>query len=398
MFKKTTAYLKLLKLKTRLWVIQGGTSASKTVSIMLYLIDRAQAENGLEITVVSESLPHMKRGALKEFLKIMKSHGYYDENDYNRTDLIYTFPFTGSTIEFFGVDTPEKVHGPRRDILFINEANNVSHAIFDAMDIRTRMLTILDFNPTHEFWVHTEVMPNQEHDHLILTYKDNEALDDVTISKIEARKHNVNWWRVYGLGLVGKLEGLIFPNFEIIDEIPEEAQLMRHAVDYGYTNDESAIGDIYKWNEGYIIDELGYGVGMKNKQIANIIRASEGLPPVQNHGEYKAETEILTVGDSAEPKSNDDLCDYGVRTIGSTKGPGSVNTGIEVVQDQKLYITKRSTNIIAGFRGYQWKIDKRTGKSTNTPEHEFSHAPDMVRYGITDILGTKLVGVDDIIM
>lgn len=403
MFKPTTAYNKIASLKKDLRIVQGGTSASKTISVLLYLIDWCQALDAegnpinanKMVSVVSESLPHMKKGALKDFLTIMKAHGYYNEANHNKTDQQYTFE-TGATMEFFGLDDPDKAHGPRRDVLFLNEANNISYNTYDALEIRTQDFTIIDYNPTSEFWVHTEVIPHQDHDFLIVTYKDNEALAEKMVKKIESRKHNENWWRVYGLGLVGKLEGLIFPNFEIIPEVPEDARLERHIVDFGYTNDDSAIGDLYRWNNAFVIDELGYGTGIKNKQIANIIRKSEGLEPVSEHGNYDRSTEILTIADSAEPKSIDDMEDYGVKTMGSTKGQGSVNAGIEVTQDQKLYITARSVNYIKCFRNYQWKIDKKTGKSTNTPEHEFSHAPDSVRYGITDILGQKLLTLDDV--
>lgn len=405
MFLPTTAYSKIARLKSDLRIIQGGTSASKTISILLFLIDWCQALDSNDkpinsnklVSVVSESLPHMKKGALKDFLVIMKSHGYYNENNYNRSDHIYTFE-TGAMMEFFGLDDPDKAHGPRRDVLFVNEANNVSFLTYDALEVRTAEFTIIDYNPTVEFWVHTEVIPKYKHDFLILTYKDNEALPEKVINKIEARKQNENWWRVYGLGLVGKLEGLIFPNFEIIPDVPEEAELMRHIVDFGYTNDEAAIGDLYKHDNAFIIDEIGYGTGIKNRQIANMIRRSEGLDPVGMDRDFSEMTQILTVADSAEPKSVDDLIECGVKASGSTKGTGSVNTGIEVVQDQVIKITARSINYLKCFRNYQWKIDKRTGKSTNTPEHEFSHAPDSVRYGITDILGTKLITSDDIDM
>ncbi len=397
MFRTTTAYHMIASLKKDIRIIQGGTSAGKTICILLYLIDYAQSTNNKMISVVSESLPHMKKGALKDFLTIMKQHGYYDEDCYNRTDRQYTFE-TGSIIEFFGLDDADKAHGPRRDVLFVNEANNISHATFDALDVRTAEFSIIDYNPSTEFWVHTEIVPKMEHDFLIVTYKDNEALPEKVVNKIEARKHNTNWWRVYGLGLVGKLEGLIFPNFEIIPNVPEDARLERHIVDFGYTNDDAAIGDLYTWNGGFVIDELAYGTGIKNRQIANHIRASEGLPVVNKDRDYDESTQVLTVADSAEPKSVEDLNDCGVKAVGSTKGQGSVNAGIEVVQDQKLYITAQSVNYIKCFRNYQWKIDKKTGKSTNTPEHEFSHAPDSVRYGITDILGQKLLTSDDFVM
>lgn len=390
MYTTTTAYRKIAALKKDIRIVQGGTSASKTISTLLYLIDYAQSTKGKLISVVSESLPHMKKGALKDFLAIMKEHGYYEEPRFNRTDRQYTFE-TGSVMEFFGIDDETKARGPRRDVLFINEANNVRFNVYDQMEVRTAEFTILDFNPTTEFWAHTEVIPNHIHDFIILTYKDNEALAEKMVQKIEARKYNENWWKVYGLGQVGMLEGLIFQNWTVIPEVPEEARLERHIVDFGYTNDDAAIGDLYKWNGGFIIDELGYGSGIKNREIANIIRKSEGLPGVETVNQFEGKTKITTVADSAEPKSIAEMNDFGVITKGSTKGQGSVNTGIEQVQDQTLYLTERSINYIKCFRNYQWEIDKKTGKPTNDPEHEFSHAPDSARYGIVDVLGFKPV-------
>lgn len=389
-YSETTAYKKIANLKKDIRIIQGGTSASKTISTLLYLIDYAQSTRGKLISVVSESLPHMKKGALKDFLGIMKEHGYYRDSRHNKTDQQYTFE-TGSIMEFFGIDDESKARGPRRDVLFINEANNISFNLYDQMEVRTAEFTILDFNPTNEFWVHTEVIPNHDHDFVILTYKDNEALAEKMVKKIEARRYNENWWKVYGLGQIGMLEGLIFQNWTVIPKVPEDARLERHIVDFGYTNDDAAIGNLYKWNQGFVIDELGYGTGIKNREIANIIRLDESLPEVETVGEYQGQTQIMTVADSAEPKSIDELVDFGVIAKGSTKGKGSVNASIEQTQDQKIYITQRSVNYIKCFRNYQWAIDKRTGKPTNVPEHEFSHAPDSARYGIVDILGFKPV-------
>jgi phage terminase large subunit len=389
-FQATTAYRKIASLKKDIRILQGGTSASKTISALLYLIDYAQSTEGKLISVVSESLPHMKKGALKDFLTIMKAHGYYKEHLYNRTDRQYTFE-TGSIMEFFGIDDETKARGPRRDVLFVNEANNIGFNVYDQMEVRTAEFTILDYNPTTEFWVHTEVKPNHDHDFIILTYKDNEALPEKMVRKIEARKYNENWWKVYGLGQIGVLEGLIFTNWTVVPKVPEEARLERYIVDFGYTNDDAAIGALYKWNGGFLIDEIGFGSGIKNRQIANMIRRREGLPEVETVGQYEGMTNIMTVADSAEPKSIDELSDFGVRAKGSTKGKGSVNASIEQTQDQTLYITQNSLNYIKAFRNYQWAIDKKTGKPTNVPEHEFSHGPDSVRYGVVDILGFKQI-------
>lgn len=378
MFQAVTATKKIASLDKSIRIIQGGTSASKTISILLLLIDYAQTHEGKLITVASESLPHMKKGALKDFLTIMKSHGYYKESEYNKTDKQYTFP-TGTVMEFFGIDDEDKARGPRRDVLFINEANNVNFNTYDQMEVRTREFTFLDFNPTHEFWVHTEVMPHHEHDFLKLTYKDNEALDQKMIEKIEARQYNENWWQVFGLGEIGNLEGLVFQHWEVIDEIPEEARLERRGLDFGFTNDPSVLLDVYKWNNAFILDEQLNATGLSNRHIAEHILE---LP------------EALTVADKTEPKSIASIKSKGVWIKESQGGPDSVRQGIDLMQDYKIYITKNSPSTIKDFRNYQWKLD-RSGKSLNVPEHPHSHSPDAARYAIEDIVGRNLLTADD---
>lgn len=374
MFQQTQALRKILNLKRRIKVIQGGTSAGKTVAILLYLIDKAQ-RNELSISIVSESLPHLKRGAMRDFFSIMRTHHYYKEEFHNKTDYTYNFE-TGSYIEFFGADDPSKLRGPRRDVLFLNEANNLPYSAFEQLEVRTRDEIIIDFNPVSEFWAHTEVIPHMEHDFLKLTYKDNEALEPSIVQSIESRKDKPNWWKVYGLGEIGTKEGQIYPEWQQLDKIPEEAELVRRGLDFGYTNNPTAIVDIYRWNNAFILDEQEYRVGMKNGQIAQKILS---LP----------HPETLVIADSAEPKSIDEIKAHGVRHImPSTKGPGSVNHGIDTVLDQKIYTTKRSTNIHKENRNYLWKQDK-DGNNLNVPENIFDHALDAARYALVDAVGER---------
>lgn len=383
MFQRTTALTKIQSLTKRVKIIQGGTSAGKTIAILLYLIDKAQSQRK-SISTVSESYPHLKRGAMRDFYNILKEHGYYKEALHNKTDSIYNFE-TGSFMEFFGADQPDKVRGPRRDILFINEANNTPYGVYDQLEVRTKEEVIIDYNPTNEFWVHEHVIPYVDHDFLILTYKDNEALDEQIVASIESRKHNENWWRVYGEGQLGSKEGQVYGDWEQIDSIPKEARLVRRGLDFGYTNDPSAIVDIYEWNNAYIIDEVLYAQAQKNKNLANAIRKAEGLELASEGGQYQGRANILVVADSSEPKSIDEIKSYGVNITGAIKGPDSVDYGIQVVQDQKVYVTKRSTNIIKEQRNYLWKVDKRTGKNLNVPIDDFNHALDAIRYALVDL-------------
>lgn len=370
-YKITTATKKVSKLKKRIRVAQGGTSASKTISILLVLIDRSQRDWGeKELTsVVSESIPHLKRGAIRDFKNIMQAQHYWKEDLWNATDSIYTFE-TGNQIEFFSTDNADKLRGARRDWLFMNEANNMSFEAFEQLEVRTKKGIYLDYNPTNEFWVHLELLPKRDDvDFIILTYKDNEALDPAIVASIEQRKNRTGWWKVYGLGQLGEVEGKIYKDWAIIDEIPHEARLERYGLDYGYSNDPSSIVAVYKYNGGYIWDEILYKKGMSNKQIADIF---SNIP------------EALVIADSAEPKSNDELLVYGVNVIPVTKGKDSVNHGIQIVQSQRVSVTKRSVNIIKEYRNYLWLTDK-DGRILNVPEDGFNHAMDAGRYAMSTL-------------
>lgn len=388
LLQQTTALTKISRLRKRLRIVQGGTSASKTFSILAYLVHVAQTNDDLVISVVSESLPHLKLGAIRDFKTIMKAQRYWNEEAWAKGDFVYTFP-TGTILEFFSVDS-SKAHGPRRDVLFINECNNVSYDIYTQLETRTRQLIILDFNPVQEFWVHTEVMPHTPHDFLKLTYKDNEALEPAIVRSIESRRHNENYWTVYGLGEIGRLEGVIYDNWSLVPDVPDGARRVRHTLDFGYTNDPSALTDIYEYQGGFVLDELLYLPGQKNKALANAIRKSEGLPPLNpDTNTYVGTTSILTIGDSSEPKSIAEIKDCGVKIIGAVKGADSIDFGVQLVQDQTLYVTERSVNLIKELRNYVWRVDPRTGKSLNVPIDDWNHALDGVRYGITDLIGVK---------
>lgn len=369
MYQLTSATKRVAALKKKIRAVQGGTSASKTISILLYLIDRAQSDKSKTLTsVIAESTPHLKRGALRDFKNIMMEHKYWKDNSWNATDSIYTFE-TGSQIEFFSADQPDKLRGARRDRCFINEANNVHLDAFDQLEVRTKEFIFIDWNPSTEFWFYTDILPHRDDvEHIILTYKDNEALSPEIVNSIEQRKNRKGWWQVYGLGQLGEVEGKIYKDWVIIDEIPPEARLERRGLDYGYTNDPTAIVDVYKWNGAFIWDEVTYQKGLSNRQIADILLNQDN-------------NTVLVIPDSSEPKSNDELIMYGVNLLPASKGQGSVNHGIQVVQSQRIFVTKRSVNIIREYRNYLWETD-RDGKILNTPEGGFDHAMDAGRYAM----------------
>jgi phage terminase large subunit len=367
-FQVTTATKKVLKLKKRIRALCGGTSASKTISILMVLIDYAQSVQNELISVVSETMPHIKRGAERDFKMIMQDHGYWKDANWNATDHIYTFG-TGSKIEFFSADSADKLRGPRRDVLFLNECNNIAYEAFDQLEIRTKKIVWLDWNPTNEFWFYTELKDREDVDFITLTYKDNEGLDQNIVDSIESHKNNKNWWKVYGLGQLGEVEGKIYKDWQTVDEIPHEARLERYGLDFGYSNDPTSVVAIYYYNGGYILDELVYQKGLSNKQIADILNNLERR---------------LVIADSAEPKSIDELKSYGVNVMPCQKGPGSINQGIQYVQEQRMSMTKRSLNLIREYRNYLYKTDK-DGKILNEPDGGFDHTMDAVRYGMQSI-------------
>lgn len=378
MYRITTALTKLRSLKKRIRGIAGGTSASKTISIIQILIDKAQRDEKPTLTsITSESMPHLKRGAMRDFLNIMQEHNYFDDSKWNKSDFVYTFE-TGSKIEFFSLDMPHKVRGPRRHRLFINEANNIPLETFEQLEVRTEEEIWLDWNPVSEFWFYTDILPKRDDvDFQILTYKDNEGLSESIVKTIEYRKGNKNWWKVYGLGELGEAEGRIYTGWQILDTIPHEARLRRYGNDFGYSNDPTAIVAIYEYNGGYIWDEVAYQKGLSNKDIADI---------------YQNQEKALIIPDSAEPKSIDELKLYGLNVIASQKGPGSVLQGIQYVQSQRISVTKRSVNIIKEYRNYLWLTDK-DGKIINDPQPFMNHAMDAGRYGMESLRPAEPEGI-----
>lgn len=300
------------------------------------------------------------------------AHRYWKDSNWNATDSIYTFE-TGSQIEFFSTDNGDKLRGARRDRLFVNEANNIPFDAFEQLEVRTKEFVYLDWNPTNEFWFYTDVKDKRNDvEHIIVTYKDNEALPKEIVDSIEQRKNRKGWWKVYGEGQLGEVDGKIYKDWQIIDSIPHEARLERYGLDFGYSNDPTAIVAVYYYNGGYIIDEVSYQKGMSNKQIADIFLSID---------------RNLIIADSAEPKSIDELRLFGLNVMPANKGAGSISQGIAYVQDKRISVTKKSVNIIKEYRNYLWKTDKQTGKIINIPDGGLDHAMDAIRYAISSLVG-----------
>lgn len=372
MFQRTTAINKILKLQKFIKGIQGGTSAGKTFGILPILIDTAIKETGVDVSVVAESIPHLKRGAIKDFHKIMQSTGRWRDSNWNGSDFKYRFS-NGSTIEFFSSDSDAKLRGARRDYLYMNEANNQTFNAFNELAARTKKGVYLDWNPTNEFWFHEHLINDKDVDFIILTYLDNEACPESAVNFINKAKEKSatsdywdNWYKVYGLGLIGSLQGAIF-EFNQVDSIPKEAEFISYAIDWGFTNDPTALIEAYRYNGELYINELIYQTGLTNSDIITKLK------------ELNINKTHSIVADSAEPKSIEDLKRAGYNIKGAEKGKDSIMNSIVTLKDYKINVTKYSVNLIKELRGYVWERDKE-GKNLNCPIDFNNHAIDALRY------------------
>lgn len=373
MFQRTTVINKILALTKFVKGVQGGTSAGKTFGIIPILINIAATDKLTEISIVAESIPHLKRGAIKDFKKIMQLTGRWFDNRWNATDFKYTFA-NGSVIEFFSADTDAKLRGARRDYLYMNECNNMTFHAYTELAARTKKGIYLDWNPVNEFWFHTELQNDNDVDFITVTYMDNEACPESALNFILKAKEKAstssfwaNWYRVYGLGQVGSLEGVIFENWKQCDTIPKEAEFIAYGMDFGFTNDPSTLIAVYRYNSELYLDELIYNTGLTNSDLINKMKDLG----IINYN--------MIVADSAEPKSIEDIRRAGYRIEAAKKGADSIRNSIDTLQAHKLNVTKNSTNLIKELRNYKWVTDT-SGNKTSNPIDDYNHAIDAVRY------------------
>tara|TARA_R110000744_G_scaffold130687_1_gene238399 strand:+ start:4953 stop:6107 length:1155 start_codon:yes stop_codon:yes gene_type:complete len=377
-FIKTTAISKIMKLKNRKKVIQGGTSAGKTFGIIPILIDYAIKHPMTEISIVSESYPHLRRGAMKDFLKIMVMTNRFVPDRWNKTGSRYRF-HNKSYIEFFSVDQEQKVRGARRNVLYVNEANNIDFETYNQLAIRTDGDIYLDYNPTAEFWAHTEVMDEDDADFIILNYKDNEALSEQIIKEIEKAREKgktsdywKNWWNVYGLGRIGSLQGTVFPDFEEID-MPEDARLLYYGCDFGYSTSKFAVLGVYNWNGRKVLKEFVYKNDLTNQQ---------GALALKDAGYERG----VVYCDSAEPKSIKEMQLEGIQAVKCDSKQDIRGFAIQSLNQDRFYVDKNSKNLIDELRYYVY--DKKTGRPKKT---EKDHLMDALLYAIGS--GDKYNGI-----
>lgn len=372
-FTVTTAIKKILKLKKFVRGVQGGTSAGKTFGILPILIDIAAKVPMSEISVVAESIPHLKRGAMKDFKKIMAETNRWFADRWNATDFKYTFA-NGSAIEFFSGDNDAKLRGARRDWLYMNECNNMTLHAYTELASRTKAGVFLDWNPTAAFWFHEELMNDPDVDYITITYEDNEACPESALNFILKAKEKAktsqfweNWYKVYGLGQIGSLEGVIFPDWRMSTAVPDGAELISYGLDWGFTNDPTALIEVYRYDGAIYVNELLYQTRLTNSDIIDKLKV------------FGVNSRKCIVADSAEPKSIQDMSNAGFWVEGAKKGPDSIKNSIDRLQQYTIYVTTGSLNLIKELRQYKWAKDKE-GKALNVPEDAFNHAIDALRY------------------
>ena len=369
----------------------GGTRSGKTYSCLQLLIILAMFDPTPTITsVVSETLPHLKRGAIRDFQEIMETEGLWERSRWHDGDKVYTFS-SGSIIEFFSADSPAKVHGPKRDRLFLNEAQNIAYESARQMFVRTTGTVFIDYNPTCEFWVHTKIHGSGREYSIHSTYLDNPFLSNEQIKEIEGNRNDSGWWRVYGEGKVGTLDGLIY-EFELVDAMPPkgvdkpqhektpeelaaDALTEIQGLDFGFTNDPTARVQIYADQKRKVayLRERCYRTRMTNAMIADDMRA-DGVG---------RRTEIFA--DCAEPKSIAEIQEAGFNVIACDKDApvrsDKLKFQLNWMQGWKFFVTKDSVNLIRELRNYTWAQD-RDGNALTYPIDNLNHALDAVRYAL----------------
>lgn len=361
--------------KYRIVIEQGGTSAGKTISTLAVLLDYALTHAGKVISIVSDTFPNLRKGAMRDFLNICSKTNVLEIATWNKAESTLTLP-NGTIIEFFSTDMMGAL-GARRDILYINEANRISWDTFSQLEVRTREKIIIDFNPVAEFWAHTELLKSVRTDVAFLktTYRDNEALDATTVNAIEMRRGDgtSNWWKVYGEGEIGSLEGNIYQGWlPKGEEEIRKGKLIRYGLDFGYSNDETALVAVYELEDGWtgLVEEI-YQKGILASKYVEILKA------------HTIDPSVLIVADGARPEIIADIKNEDFRCISARKDAGSVLRGIGEVQERKIVYCGK--NLEREFLTYAWRVQKSTGKTLDEPQDGNDHLMDAIRYAIDDL-------------
>ena len=375
--KTNIVFENLVDSDKKIIINQGGTRSGKTFNILLYIIFYYCLNNcNKTITICRKTYPALRATVLRDFINILREHNLYNEDNHNKSSSEYNL--FGNLIEFISLDQPVKVRGRKRHLLFINEANELFWEDWQQLLFRTSDKIILDYNPSEEYhWIYDKIIPREDANFLKTTYKDNPFLEQSLIDEIERLKYtDEQYWQIYGLGEKGISKATIF-NYVECNQVPFEAEVVSFGMDFGFTNDPTALVKVSKLDNNLYIEELLYRTMMTTGDIHNFLKGKVKREPIY--------------ADSSEPRIIEELRRMGWSIRASLKGRDSVNAGIDLLKRFKIHIHKDSTNAIQEFRNYKWLEDK-TGKLTNKPEDKNNHIADAVRYATYSILSKPNFG------
>ncbi len=355
---------------------QGGTRSGKTYNILLWIIfDYCNINTGKTVTICRNTFPALRATVMRDFFEILKKHDIYLEQDHNKTNSEYKL--FGNLVEFISLDQPQKVRGRKRDMLFCNEANELTYEQWNQLVFRTLDKIVLDFNPSDEFhFIYDKILTREDCDFYITTYKDNPFLDRTLVEEIERLKEtDEQYWQIYGLGLRGISKATIFSFTE--GKRPEDAQLVGYGMDLGFSVDPSSLVEVYQKDYTLYCKELLYRTMMTTADLHNFLKT-------QNLQEY-------VYIDSAEPRLIEELRRMGNKVRPTLKGQDSIRAGIDLLKRYKLVIDPQSDNLIREMRNYKWQED-RTGKLLNKPVPANDHTIDSLRYATYNVLSRPNYG------
>ena len=376
--KTNVVYRHLINSDKKIVVEQGGTRSGKTYNILLWIIFEycTRKENKI-ITICRKTFPSLRATVMRDFLEILRTHEIYNENNHNKTSSEYRL--YGNLVEFTSLDQSQKIRGRKRDLLFINEANELFWEDWQQLVFRTQERIVLDYNPSDEYhWIYDKVITRSDCDFFKTTYLNNPFLEDAIKIEIERLKETDDqYWKIYGLGEKAGSIATIFKYTEV-NKIPEGADLIAMGMDYGYTNDPTVLASVYRNEENIYIEEHLYRTQMTTQDIHDFL-VDKGFE------------RSLIYADSAEPRLNDELRRMGHNIHPSLKGKDSVNAGIDLLKRYKIHVLSSSTNAVQEFRNYKWQEDK-TGKLINTPVDANNHVIDSCRYATYSLLSRPNFG------
>jgi phage terminase large subunit len=362
--KTNVVYEHLLDSDKRITVEQGGTRSGKTYNILLWIITAFSPNNkGKVVTICRKSFPSLRASVMRDFFEILRGMQMYREDYHNKSSNEYWL--NGNLIEFISLDQPQKIRGRKRDVLYLNEANELFFEDWQQLIFRTKGKVILDYNPSDAFhWIYERIIPREDCDFYQTTYKDNPFLEGAIVSEIERLRHtDEDYWRIYGLGERGSSRATIFQ----YTTGEQQGNLVSYGLDFGFTNDPTSLVKVTKQGDSLHFKEMIHSTGLTNPDISDKL-ASLGLT---------RRDEIWA--DSAEPKSIEELHRMGWNVKPTAKGKDSIMAGIDILKRHKLVVTSDSPNIIKELQNYKWQEDKN-GNLLNRPVDKYNHAIDAIRY------------------